>query len=211
MTAGRAQNRSSRLSRCSAAASLGAVLVAVAGALAPAGADEPRRPFDRVGVALQGVASFGDGDFDDYWDAGRGVSLDAATPFYAGDLSAAIRFIHNDALSGSGTPALNAWGLWAGWWMGRNVTASLRVSLGASLGITQWHFPDADNDSLLRESEIGAEAGARIGWSFTPQWGVVLAGSLQRTYTNDRIDNALVSMGVVRTFGTPGWLRGWLE
>lgn len=190
---------------------LAAFLLAAAAAGSPAGAQEAREPFDRLDVALHAIADTGNQDFHDYWDAGRGLGLEAATPFYAGSLSTLVRFMDNDAVRGAGTPSMNAWGLWAGWWAGRDVTESVRLSLGASLGITQWEFPEEDNDALGRESEIGIEAGARVGWSFTPRWGVAVTGSLQRTFTHERIDLVLVSVGVVRTFGTPEWLRAGLR
>ncbi|HEU4365886.1 MAG TPA: hypothetical protein VFT13_10545 [Candidatus Krumholzibacteria bacterium] len=179
--------------------------------VAPGRAQDTREPFDRLDVSLHAIADTGNQDFHDYWDAGRGLGFEAATPFYAGSLATLVRFIHNDAVRGAGTPSVNAWGLQAGWWAGRDVTGGMRLSLGASLGITQWEFPDEDNDALGRESEIGIEAGARVGWSFTPSWGVAVTGSLQRTFTHDRIDLVLVSVGVVRTFGMPEWLRAGLR
>lgn len=190
---------------------LAAVALAALAAVSPARADDARQPFDRLEISLHGVFDTGGRDFHDYWEAGRGLAAEMATPFYAGSLSASARFIRNDAVSGAGVPAADAWGLWAGWWAGRDVAGGVRVSLGAGVGFTQWLFPDDDTDAFGHETEIGVEGAVRAGWSFTPRWGVAVTGSLQRTFTNERIDLAFVSVGVVRTFGAPGWVRGVLQ
>lgn len=209
MGAGRAQSRTSYFRALATA--LVAALIAALVATAPATAGEPRRPFDRLDISLHAMVDAGGGDFHDHWDAGRGVALEATTPFYAGSISALGRFIRSDAVRGKGTPSLNAWGLQAGWWAGRDVASGVRVSLGASAGFTQWLFPEDDSEAFHHESEIGVEGAARVGWSFAPRWGVAVTGSLQRTFTHERIDLFFVSVGVVRTFGMPEWLRRGLQ
>lgn len=173
--------------------------------------DAPKRAFDRVVVGLHGAAISYRDPFADYWEAGPGVALDATTPFYVGDASLLLRVSKDEARPGTLVPDHTAMFIGLGWWAGRDIAGPVRIEAGFTGGATEWIFDEDVADSARFELELGTEAGARLRWSFASRWSAVVSGTYQWTFTHERVESTVISVGLARSFGAPGWVRSVLE
>jgi hypothetical protein len=177
----------------------------------PARAQEPVQPFDRVQVGLYGAANVNRNDFHSYWDAGYAGTLDASTPFYLGRASLMLRVGTNDAVEGAAESGFTSIFGALGWRLGRDLVPRVRTDVAFHVGLTEWVFSDEGESSVRYELELGAEAGVRADFEFAPRWHAIAEASYQLTYTYERIELAYVSIGLARTFGSPGWVRSVFE
>jgi len=182
-------------------------------AFAPASArsQEPIRPFDRLDVGLYGAANVNRNQFHTYWDAGPAGAIDFVTPFYAGRASLLLRVGHNDAVPGEAASGFTSVFAALGWRVGRSLLPDLRADLGLHVGINDWIFSEEAESSVRNELELGTEGSVRADYEFATRWHAIVEASYQYTFTYERIGLAYVSVGLARTFGAPGWIRGVLE
>lgn len=189
------------------------LLLLVGGCFAsgPAGAETTARPFDRLDVGIYGTANVNRNQFHSYWDAGPAGTIDFVTPFYVGRASLLVRVGANDAVSGAATSDFTSVYAALGWRVGRSVAEHLRADVGMHAGITEWIFSSEEASSVRYELEMGVETSVRAAYEFAPRWLAVSEASYQVTFTYERIELGYVSIGLARTFGAPGWIRGVLE
>lgn len=178
---------------------------------ASAHAQAPVRPFDRLDVGLYGAATISDNSFNSYWDAGASGAVDFVTPFYVGRASLLVRVGTDAAVPGAATSGFTSVFGALGLRVGRPLREHLRADVGLHVGFTEWIFNSEDDSSIRYELELGTEASVRLAYEFAARWHAVVEASYQRTFTYERIDLGFVSIGLARSFGAPGWIRGVLE
>jgi hypothetical protein len=174
-------------------------------------ADSAARPFERLTLGLGAVSNVDRNQFHAYWDAARGVAVDASTPLYIGHATLLVRVAASDAAAGASVPDFTSVFVALGGRVGRSIMGALRADLGLSVGATEWIFSGDGEAALGNELELGTELGARVAYRFAMNWSAVVTGSYQITYTYEPIELVFVSIGVARTFGAPRWIRGVLE
>jgi hypothetical protein len=172
---------------------------------------EPVRPFDRVDIGLYGAANVNRNEFHTYWDAGHAGAIDFVTPFYAGRASLLIRVGRNDAVAGAASSGFTSVYAALGWRAGRTLVHDLRADIGLHVGIADFNFSEEAESSVRNELELGTEGSVRADYEFATRWHAIAEASYQVTFTYHRIELAYVSLGLARTFGAPGWIRGVLE
>ncbi len=170
------------------------------------------RPFDRLDVGIYGAANVNRNQFHTYWDAGPAGTIDFVTPFYAGRASLMLRVGHNDPVPDEATSGFMSVFVALGWRAGRYLLVrDLRGDVGLHVGVTNWNFSEETESSVRNELELGTEGSVRADYEFATRWHAIVEASYQFTFTYERIELAYVSIGLARTFGAPGWMRGVLQ
>lgn len=201
-TTGRIQ----RLARPGAAALLLALAL-----LAPAGAAAQRaEPFSRIELSVVGTARLNEDGLDEYWRTLPGGLARAATPFYLGSVALAVQVIPFEPVPGIyDLDALTVGLEWNGearLWRGTSASAGVQV------GNATFKFHEQETRIFLQEeSEFLAGVQAAVRTRVTHNVGVLVTARHQRIFTHIPVRLTFAGAGVEYTFGTPGWLRAFLQ
>ncbi len=167
-------------------------------------------PFETVGLSLAAVANVNRTGFHDLWHPGPGGEIAAAAPFYLGWVELGAERMSFDGRGDN--PDYRAWFVFAGWGLDLGLLRRLRWEPGLRVGNYAMRFSGAAIPEDRRaESEFGAEAVSRVVWEFAPAWDLLLTGRYRAVLTDPGIRHAFAAVGVRRTFGTPRWLRDFLD
>ncbi len=169
------------------------------------------RPFERVDIGAYGASNVNRNEFHSYWDMGYAGAVDAVTPFYLGRASLLIRVGAGDAIPGAASSGFTSIFGALGLRVGRDIVPRLRTDVGVHIGLTEWIFSGESSAPVRYELELGSEGSLRADYEFASRWHAIAEASYQITFTHERIELAYVSVGLARSFGTPGWMRGILK
>lgn len=168
------------------------------------------QPFETLEVGLSGTGTVADAPFAEFWGAGPGAEVWAATPFYLGELRLGMAGSWHEAADDT-VPDFAAFYTFAGWGIGVTLPGGARVVPGLRVGIFNMRFDTDDSASVRSEAELTAGFDLRASVPIGPHWRLTAGGSVVRMFTAERIDFRLVQVGVSRTFRTPEWLRAFLR
>lgn len=190
-----------------------AFLLVLAAASSPtAGSAQARpSPFETLDLSLSFLADVSHGTLHDYWSPGPAVAVAVALPFYAGRVETGLQYAHPEGLDGE-VPGFRSLFLYAGWGGGRGLGTRLRVEGGARFGVLVMRF---DGDSIPEfqrsESELGVAVRTSLRWTLGGAWYTEASAIYQSVLTQPRMEQVFVSGGLGRRFGTPRWLRDFLD
>lgn len=186
------------------------VVLGLAAAAPLAGQQRPA-PFETLGVTLAAVGNVNRNFFHETWGPGLGVAAAIELPFYAGHAELGAEQLTFDSRV-SGVPGFRARYLFVGWGLETPVRRRFRWRNGLRLGSYMMRFEDESlPDHRRHESEVGLELGSRLGWSPIARWQFSVAGQYRLILTEPTIRHVYLTAGVTRTFGTPQWLRDFLD
>ena len=194
-----------RPARFAAALLLGVALLPPAGAAA-----QRAEPFSRIELSAVGTARLNRDGLDEYWRTLPGGLVRAATPFYLGSVALAVQAIPFEPVPGvydldALTVALE-WNGEARLWRGT------RASAGVQVGNATFKFHEQETRIFLQEeSEFLAGVQAAVRTRVTHNVGVLVTARHQRIFTHIPVRLTFAGAGVEYAFGTPRWLRGFLE
>lgn len=181
--------------------------------LAASGLAAQRRSpaFETIDLQVSLLADVNRGTLHRYWSPGVALGVGVALPFYVGRLETGLQYAHPDPTS-DGVPGFRSLFAFAGWGGAHDLGAGVQVGGGARIGIMAMRF-DGDTIPAFRrnESELGIAGRGSLRWMPRGPW--FLEGSLlyQSILTTPRMEQLFVSAGVGRRFGTPTWLRDFLD
>jgi len=191
--------------------SRGILVVLGLAAVAPLAGQQRPAPFETLGVTLAAVGNLNRNSFHDTWDPGLGVAAAIELPFYAGHAELGGEQLTFDSRV-PGVPGFRARYLVVGWGLETPVRRRFRWRNGLRLGSYMMRFDDESlPDDRRHESEVGLELGSRLGWSPVGRWQLSVAGQYRLILTEPTIRHVYLTAGVTRTFGTPQWLRDFLD
>lgn len=172
-------------------------------------------PFDSLEVGVLAVFDVtGADEYHEYWQQGRGVEAFAQTPFYSGSMRLGVRYLVNDHQPGQTVPDSRSIYVYLGWSMFEIAVVRDRLiaELGLGVGVNQWRFAaDPQQPGNENEMEAATELYGRARWVFAGSWSLNGSIRYQTIYTYNAIDTFFATAGLSRSFGMPGWLKGFLE
>ncbi len=172
----------------------------------PASAQRAEPPFSRLSVSASFVADVSRDRLTDSWDPSSGGQLAVETPFYLGLVQGGAHLSRFDGKSDA--PDFTTLYLFMGWGMEARLPLGLTGYAGFDVGAFGMRFPRAGN---ANEVEMGMGLSARLRRPIGDGWAVRASAHLRRILTADPLDQRLVSVGLVRTFRSPGWARDILS
>ena len=189
------------------------LFVLVAMALVPASlrAQTSPRPFETLDLGLSLQTDVNRGLLHRWWSPGPAVGLGVSAPFYVGDIELGAQYAHPTARR-QDVPGFRSLFVYAGWGGGHRLGAGVSARGGLRIGIMAMRF---DGDSLpsyrTRESELGVAARAALRWMPAGAWFAEGSASYQSIFTQRRMEQVFLSVGIGRRFATPAWLRDFLD
>lgn len=175
-------------------------------------AQEPdREPFDSLTVVLRGVTNVNRNLFHDFWDPGAGVELGAESPFYAGRVELGLQFQPFSARRPA-QPDFLSWYAYVGWGIDARVPFGLVWYNGLRVGTYAMRFDTERVVSETRtEQELAAALTSRLRVPLGSGWAFDGSTRYRVVFTRRRVELLFVTLGVARSFGTPGWLQDFLR
>jgi hypothetical protein len=168
-------------------------------------------PFETFDLSLTLLTDINHGTLHRYWSPGAAFAAGVALPFYLGSVEAGLQYAHPEALRGD-VPGFRSLFIYAGWGGGQDLGRRLRGEGALRVGVLAMRF---DGDSLpafrRRESELGVAARAMLRWTPHGPWFTEAALTYQSILTHPRMEQVFLSAGLGRRFGTPIWLRDFLD
>lgn len=173
---------------------------------APAYAQRPEPPFSRLNLSASFVADVSRDRLTDFWNPRSGGQLAIESPFYLGLLQGGAHLSRFDAKADA--PDFTALYLFLGWGMEARLPLGLTGYAGISAGAFRMRFPREDN---ANEVEMGVGLGARLRRPIGGGWALSASAGLRRILTAEPLDQRVVTVGLVRTLRSPGWVRDFLS
>jgi hypothetical protein len=179
----------------------------------PAAGSAQARPsaFETLDLGLTVLADVSHGTLHRYWSPGPAVAAGVALPFYLGTVEAGVQYAHPGARRGD-VPGFRSLFVYAGWGGEQHLGSALRAGGGFRVGVMALRF---DGDTLPafrhRESELGVAARATLRWMPRGSWFAESSVTYQSILTHHRMEQVFLSAGLGHRFGTPAWLRDFLD
>ena len=179
--------------------------------LPPASAAAQRaEPFSRIELSVAGTARVNEDGLDEYWRTLPGGLLRAATPFYLGSVAVAVQVIPFQPVPG--IYELDALTVGVEWNGERRLWRGSRASAGILVGNATFKFHEQETRIfLIEESEFLAGMQAVVRTRVTHNVDVLVTARHQKIFTHIPIHLTFAGAGVEYAFGTPRWLRAFLE
>lgn len=167
--------------------------------------------FETMDVSLALLADVNQGLLHRHWSPGPAFGAGVTLPFYLGTVETGVQYAHPEALRG-GVPGFRSLFIYAGWGGGHELGGGVRAGGGLRVGMLAMRF---DGDSLAafrrRESELGLAARATLRWMPRGPWFTEASVIYQSILTHHPMEQVFLSAGFGRRFGTPEWLRDFLD
>ena len=167
--------------------------------------------FETLDLGVTVLADVSHGGLHRYWSPGPAVAVGVALPFYLGTVEAGAQYAHPGGLRDE-VPGFRSLFVFAGWGGEHDLGSPLRVGGGFRVGLMALRF---DGDTLpafrRRESELGVAARATLRWMPRGSWFVESSVTYQSILTHHPMEQVFLSAGLGRRFGTPAWLRDFLD
>jgi hypothetical protein len=190
---------------------LSTLVLAVAFSPSAMSAQARPSPFETFDLSLTLLTDINHGRLHRYWSPGAAFAAGVALPFYLGSVEAGVQYAHPEALRGD-VPGFRSLFIYAGWGGGHDLGRGLRAGGGLRVGVLAMRF---DGDSLpdfrRRESELGVAARATLRWTPHGPWFTEASLTYQSILTHHHMEQVFLSAGLGRRFGTPIWLRDFLD
>lgn len=167
-------------------------------------------PFDTLEIGIQYTTGILENEYTDFWKTGRGVESWVLTPFYAGELKLAARYLFHPGKTDT-IPDYHDVFACVGWSYSLRLHHRIVIRPGASLGGSVMRFDAGGSVENKTESEISTDLFALMALRIHGRWHVTVCSGWTRMLTYRRIDSAYVAVGVSGSLGMPRWLRGFLE
>ena len=168
-------------------------------------------PFDSSTITLDLVSNINKNDFHNFWEPKTGFELDGRTDFYIGMLELGFTYNKNKSKS-IDQPDYNSIFSYIGFGFNYKITKSLSNYTGFRVGNYYMDFDDELIHSELKsEHELGIGFNTSLQYSFIKKYALNLSLEHQKIFTYKRIYLWSVSAGVNYSFGTPKWLKEFLQ
>jgi hypothetical protein len=176
-----------------------------------AAAQQGPAPFETLDLSIQLLADIHQGRLQRDWSPGPALGLGVAMPFYLGNAELGVQLSHPSARHAS-LPSFRSRFVYVGWSGTRELGRRLRAEVGVRAGIVGLSF-DVDTLPAFRqhESEPALSARGALRWTPSAPWFTEAAVAWHTVFTEPRIEQIFLSAGVGRRFGTPTWLRDFLD
>ncbi len=167
-----------------------------------------RTAFDTLTITVNAVANINRNVFHDYWEPRPGLEVQATTPFYAGTAEAGV---HYAGFRGKGPeqPDFATLFIYLGWGYEWPLARHIEWYNGLRAGTLIMVFDLADDDS--EEQELGLALNSQIRYRFASAWSLTVAARYRIVFTHERLRYVFLAAGISRSFGTPRWLRDFLD
>jgi hypothetical protein len=176
---------------------------------APAEESDDAFAYTQVGVFLDGPVA--NDDFNEFWQPKLGATVELEMPFYIGNVRLGLQSFKNSSKQ-TNVPSFRSTYLSLGWAFELGIPLGLQWSNGFNAGA---FFMDLSDDPFTdfedTESELGLGVVTRLRYPIGSAWSALLGVEYRVIYTSRRIEYGFLSVGVSRTFGTPRWLKEFLD
>ena len=189
-----------------------AFLLLLAAASSPTAASAQARPspFETLDLSLSLLSDVSHGTLHDYWSAGPAVAAAVALPFYVGSVEMGLQYAHPEGLDGE-VPGFRSLLIYTGWGGGHGLGSRLRIEGGIRFGVLVMRF---DGDTIPAFQRSGRRRRGPDHLAMYPPRHLVYRGVRDlpvQLLTQPRMEQVFVSAGLGRRFGTPRWLRDFVD
>jgi hypothetical protein len=167
-------------------------------------------PFETLDLALTVLADVNHGALHRWWSPGPAIAAGVTMPFYAGDVELGVQYASPTALRDD-VPAFRSLFAFAGWSGGHGLGSGFTAGGGVRVGVMGMRFRHDTVPQAGRESELGVAARAALRWMPGGVWFTEAGLSYQSILTHRRMEQVFLSVALGRRFGTPVWLRDFLD
>ncbi len=166
--------------------------------------------FSNLTLSFSIHANTNHGQFHEYWQRGRGLDLNCATPFYLGRARLGVQASLFEKKSD--VPEFYSLYYYLEWGFDIPLTNRIDWFNGLRSGSFAMTFDDDEiNETQVTESELCLGISSSINAKITNQLAVNLTGSYQKVFTRKRLELTFILIGMNYTFDTPSWLREILK
>ncbi len=188
------------------------IMLASAGLLSvgpgAAAAQDRRRAFDTLSVAIRVAANVNRDTFHRFWDPDPGVELAFQTPFRFGEVELGVHYASFRAKSAE-QPDFRAFFPYLGWGYEAALAPRLRWHNGVRAGTFLMTF---DIGGVNRtEQELGLGLQTRLSYQVGGAWSVDVSARYRAVFTRERLHYVFLAAGLERAFPMPRWLREFLD
>ena len=176
-----------------------------------------QEPFRTVNVGFSGELVIGGNSILNHWDESPGFTFELRSPYYTGEFEAAIRYLRYNEYSFEGSGFRSIF-VYMGWLYPIHLSNRFTLLPGIRIG-NHFLYQDNDKEYVLGsssesplvfhrdESEFAYEPVVRLEYELGKSITVFSSASYNRTALNIPFAVTHFSVGIYRTFDTPGLLK----
>lgn len=178
---------------------------------APAAAQTHDEPWETVELGLTAALDLADGELHRFWDPGPTLGAQATFPFNWGFVEAGVHRSTYRARA-AGQPSFASWFVFAGWSAEARLVPRVRWRNGLRLGMSAMRFDDdAIAPEARRETELAGSLVSTLHVAAGGRWTAQLGIAYHEIFTSVPVRQVLLGAGASYRFGTPSWLRDFLD
>jgi hypothetical protein len=175
----------------------------------PAAASGAPRP-DSLEIGIHYTENVGSNGFHAFWRHGRGAGVFVAMPVHSVDVQGGVRAL-SFGRKPDGVPGFHSFFVYLGLGKKWTLTPWLGLYSGIDVGSEQMLFDVGVEGGNSLESEFAVNIGARLIPALRDGWALNVSGNYEVFFTHKPIRLFVITVGVSRSFSTPGWVKEFLR
>lgn len=164
--------------------------------------------FDTLTIAVHAVANVNRNEFHDYWEPRPGLEIQFTTPFYLGTGEAGVHYAGFEAKHPE-QPDFTTLFVYLGWGYEWSIVERLGWYNGLRTGSFIMVFDSPEE--RLSEQEFAFAFNSQARYRLTGRWALEIAARYRIVFTHERLRYVFLAAGISHSFGTPQWLRDFLD
>ncbi len=187
----------------------------------PLRAPAQSQAFQTLRLQAEGALQLADNSFTQNWRAAPVAGILFATPFYAGELQAGLRYTRFRSRAQKRFSDFHSFYVRIGWGYPLSLSDRLLLRPVISLGNSYMRFdraasytrPGADWSHTFdrNESEIAWEGTVSLEFRLDPTWSLHASFAYNRTLTFHPLRQIMLTAGISHSLESPRWLRNFLK
>lgn len=175
-----------------------------------------QKAFETVDIDVGGDLILAGNSIMNHWDATPGFSLGVRSPYHKGEFEAGARYVRYNEYSFPDSGFRSIF-VYLGWHYPFRLSGRLTFAPGFRIGNhflyqdnAREYYADPPGDPFIfheDESEFAYEAGVRLQYEISGNYSIYVITAYNRTLLEIPYSVAHTTIGITRTFSTPGWLQ----
>lgn len=152
-----------------------------------------------------------EGDLSEYWNPGKGISVNITTPFYAGTIGIGVDALFFNSKSNN-QPDYKSFFINLSWMQGIKIYDPAELRLGVKFGSYNMLFAENNQSEFeTNESELAIAAAGTLQIRLYKKLYLNICPELLTVFTNKRMKLFNISTGLSYSFDSPLWIKRILE
>lgn len=187
------------------------LLFILAGNVAQYSQETGKAAFSELLVTANYNQTISNGDLNEFWETGKGISVSALTPFYLGETGLGIDASIIKSKSEI-QPNFNSFFINLAWMQDINIFQFSSLKFGVKFGSYIMLFDDNElSEFESNESELAVSASARYGIKIYKNFNLYISTDLITVFTRKRLKFVNAGIGLSYRLNSPQWLKEFLE